>query len=841
MISQVGRGVRTLVTSNRPSRAQRKTLDTLRAHETIPPVFASTRSRDTVLNIIGGGPAATETVHWLAQLFADYKPQMNELEKLTGKRFSAQVNVIERRPVGEIAQGNAWAADHGNSSMNTGIEPRAVEEHKFGRWITDRSKLLGDTIGSHPMLKALFKSGFNSIYKKTADQKVTDHRSFLPRAVAGKYYQERFAAMLLKASQRLDVKLVTDTTATAIELGSGEEPAITTLSHSGNESKVKADLTMLATGTTLTSPITDESITEFCYQTSMNTEEVGRFLNDRGLLDPGTGKLAEGAKIGMGGTSLSLFDQLIAIAPHMDLFVEADGEPGYKINEAAAEKYQGALTIVSASKGNLVNPRTALEPAGEWTQTEPPLSSSSELWASVVTNPAYALKAYDKLAYAAIAHALGTTMQEVMKRAESTAELALAQKHDIEHFFQHMTAAKNAARPEDAQAEKMQASQSPSAALRQYHSAIYEGKVPSTDPSESMRRLKDTFGFAGDLVGTQKFIQMFMSKLTAGGASADSMRIYNKFFSDVAASPVHVQMAAGMLFESGIALHHPARYDAMQHREEGKPIVIMDVTGAAAVELDAFIVSPQFNADTEFSKSLVGQVQPIHDELPQFPITKAGRTVVAADGRPTSVLNFGLQGAGRRIASGSTYGSTTIDINNHPSSMDAGRTAASFMMSVIALRTVEHPSPIGETIRLFEEAMSKAMNVEAADEGAVVSATRNLNRQLIKKTEMVTVLQEAMQADAQATANVVAAAIPSRPGTPDMVKAVKENLGEEAATTFETRVAAKLGEIPSHAEILTLIRDLPSYRRDGTVQECKYVTDAAFKLAKEHQQSKQAA
>src|SRR5207245_218075 len=220
---------------------------------------------------------------------------------------------------------------------------------RFASYLSDNRKRLVEESKGHPVISTLLNRAFDGTYGPKGVL-VTDF-AVMTRAQQGLEELQRFRQArceTTKAFPFYHLHVLTNTSVEKIDISTPHKPMLGLAD--AHTKKIKGVLVgntvRLNTGTTLSSPISDSSVSEHSFIQAMNPQALKGFLASKNLLDE-TGQVKSSVKLALGGSGLSAYDQLLALAPMMSLFESDDTAPlGYKVSDEAKAKYQGAITFI---------------------------------------------------------------------------------------------------------------------------------------------------------------------------------------------------------------------------------------------------------------------------------------------------------------------------------------------------------------------------------------------------------------------------------------------------------------------------------------------------------------
>jgi hypothetical protein len=670
----------------------------------------------------GGGPRTTTQVAAEIQFLDDHADDFRRIQE-AGGRYDIQSVIVERKDESFIGRGNAWGPDQGGGTVNTGAEAAGIDyTDRLESFVSDNRDALEHAYRDNPVAASTLRSAFSG-NDAPGDGRPTTGRGVLTRQHQGFEEMKHFIGLTRSAQQRhpfYHLTVLPCTSAQAIDLSRPDKPAIALSDGSTNRSlgTIHADVVRLNTGTTTVSPVADPEVLAHSFVQAMEPAALNGFLGARGLLDE-TGQLKPGSRLALGGTGLSAYDQMIALQGPMNLLERDDSSPsGYRVTESAARKYRGAITFISNTEGKWVPPRHTTSKGPAWTQREDALGNTRELHAGFLHNQGEkVLTDWDDVMRGSIALALGTTPEQVDPRGLDTADLLAAQhERNLTHMGRLDEAAALAG---DARQQKIdEAAQTLEGARRQASLQAIIGLGMERDLGSAVEamELDAPHTFSGRAGYPMHRAQVAGLTQMAGGTPPDNaglLSTHGAWMSDITSSPVRVHEMASMLFRAGIASHLPGSYSgfsavrqasgqASSSQDGDKPLQFRGRDGSTA-RFDAFIVSPTFRRNAEPAiASLAGQVKAVHPGIPDLGEVTTNRRIVAADGQPSHVEDYSLNGKGDYVpGTRSRVGAFALDVNNRESATDVAPGLACRRMAAEHLAAVGVANPIAVVESLY--------------------------------------------------------------------------------------------------------------------------------------------
>lgn len=652
------------------------------------------KSVGTHVASVGGGPRGVIQAMAEAQLIQEQLGDFQYLQSL-GAQYAMKTTIIEKRGEEALGRGNAWGPEQGLGTTNTGSETVAEGlldyDSRLTYFASTRRAELQDQSSPNPVVAALLHKGFDGSRGPKGTPMVD--RSMLTRAQQGQEEADTFNRVRQGMAEsrdydfyRLDVK--TNVSVEHIDItsaGSPDKPVLT-LKANGSDAKetLQVDGVRLNTGTTLVSPIRDQAVAAHSFIEAMDHHKLNAFLQEKGLLDQ-AGHLKPGAKIVLGGTSLSAYDQLLALLSGALPVMERDDEHpmGYKVRDDMKERYQGAIVFVSNTAGKWVPPRHAHTPI--WSQTTAPLGNVQEQHALFLHQQGeQVFGAWSTLADASVALSQGITPEQVSQRGLSTEALLQAQHASSMQSAAKLLLARDLPEGSSEKSEKInEATHTLEGARRQAYFSTLLGMGMAHDPGQIDELNKQAPAtYAGR--GGYPMIRALPKAISEPGTEAwqNNVDVMKRFESmsgeDLIASPMYVHDCAAQLFEAGIATHMQASYGDIRAGNGGQHALSVTGRDGQVLEFDAFVVSPTFQRKANSAvMSLEGQNQPMHPQLPEVGRVAVNRRILSQEGKASNVQDFSLNGKGGAVnIGGNQWRKTAVfayDVNNRESAVETAR------------------------------------------------------------------------------------------------------------------------------------------------------------------------
>jgi hypothetical protein len=701
----------------------------------------SNRPSGTLLVSVGGGPRGETQAMAEMDLLRERRADFQRIQQLGGQ-YDIKTVIVERRGNEAVGQGNAWGAEHGLGTANTGVEGGSATPGSLLNYPErlrsflqqNRNRLAIDVHGNlvhEALLARAFDGTFGPRNVAAIDCAVMT-RAQVGAEAHGKFEQARVQTAQEFPFYKLEVK--PHTSVETVDITNPAKPVLG-LAHAATKEplgELVADTVRLNTGTTLANPIRDPQVKAHAFVGAMDPQALKEFLDAKVLLDD-SGQLKPGTRLALGGTSLSAYDELLALTAVMPLFEpDPQGPTGYKINEEAKEKYQGAITFVSSTPGQWVSPRHAHGPA--WQQSAEPLGSAREQHAMFLHEQGQEIfKAWGVLTDASVALAQATVPKAARQEGLSTEQLLAAQ---------HASTAQAASRLLDAKSLDGEAKQQAIAesthtlegARRQAHRSTIFGMGLERDPDGAVADMSavapNTFaGRARYIMERAQLKAITEPGSNVAGDNAALVRRVAAIMRDITASPFHVHDTAPLLFAAGIARYRSAPYRNFS-AEGGERALTLSCDDGSHETFDAFIVSPTLHRGAEPAlASLAGQAKPAHPQTPDHPEVGLNRQIVAASGEPSHVEDYSLNGRGVTLPG-------TSNLSNAFADDVSSRESAVEVAPGLALRRMAHEhlaaAGIEEPARIVEHLYRQLLPQDADHDREVARFAPAFERGMVK-------------------------------------------------------------------------------------------------------------
>lgn len=677
--------------------------------------------------LVGGGPRSSLQVCAEIDLLMrpDIQSQIRKIMALGGT-YDIRTTIVEKQGSESIGRGVAWNKDQEGTANNTGADYPGCAKRVRRLYVNEKEALLASVADSH-VGRAFYLSAYpkegglrlaNAAPEPRTDRSATlrkhfgeeEHRHFQSRLHAAQedeLLRQIYKVQVLPHTEVIDVD-------TSCPLGSKlavKGPA------GAAEKSIDADVVRLNTGTQLASPLNgaQQDIVEHSYIGPMSGDRLAAFLAEKGLLDD-RGRLKPGTKVLTGGTSLSLYDQLLALERVMKLTeIDAKSPLGYRITEDAKEKYRDAILITSRTEGKWISPKHSQGAA--WNQELAPVGSAREQHAMFLHNQGEELfKAWQDICVATVAAATGRTTATVKNEGMTTSGVLALQKEEND---KHLRAS---SRDED---------KTLYGARRQAYLSSMVGLGLERDFRGAAADLSEkaplTYaGRAGMLISRAQTSAITDPNSSASRRNRPLMDVYATRMQDIQGSPTTIQALAQELIDAGIASYTVGSYDGIRVDKSGKRLVFIDGKGERT-EHDFFLVSPVFNREANpVERSLAGKVDPIDARIPSAGRMGANRMLLRPDGAPLSVESYGLGASGVRPDEKSVLGLYAHDIAHKASGAQVATGLACRRLAEQHLAAAGRLDPVGDVEAIYQAllaGMETDYNVEvekfrgAFDEG----------------------------------------------------------------------------------------------------------------------------
>ncbi len=660
----------------------------------------TTKSR---LISIGGGPRGLSQTSEELKFLKRHEADFVALRGLGGKPYMT-TTVIDRGKFDDFGRGAAWTERNTVGTVNTGAE-LGYGDRLLAYYRTHKDEILTE-LKEHPVARAMFRAALTE--GKNGD--ILIDRAALTRSIQGREEQEHFRNLLDildddELSGMYKLVLLPETEAIGVDISRPDEPQVKTDSET-----LTADTVRLNTGTVSAPPLDtskQQNVLMHSYIGPMDSEKVKEKLGAEGLLDE-KGMLKPGAKILTGGSSLSLYDQLLTLHPVMDLFEEDEtSTTGYRVAEAAKVKYKDAILVTSNTPGKWVPPRHSHGLA--WTQNIKPLAGIKEQHALFLHGSGEEVhRAWQTIVDGSVAAATGRTPSQIRQEHYSTEQL-LEEAHKETSKHAEALKAKDEVKPEHTLY----------GARRQGYISTLTGFGMEADLGEASREMyklaPHTFkGREGYLIFRAQLTGITEPGTAVAENNEDMVQTLNTRMQDIIASPFRVHEMMHMLKEAGIVGYTTGSYSDIEAKpnDSQKALLFTDKQGKATGH-DLFLVSPTFQrAADPVVQSLAGKVDPVHSEAPDYGKVGSHR-MLQKDGAPVHIEDYGLTGRGVRVGR-STLGMFAQDVSNRESAVTIASGLAYRRFAQAAMAAAGYDNPVAVVDELYDKQLP--LEIEYAEE-----------------------------------------------------------------------------------------------------------------------------
>ncbi|MDE0283228.1 MAG: hypothetical protein OXN26_01575 [Gammaproteobacteria bacterium] len=652
----------------------------------------SPRTRESRLISVGGGPRGITQASEEIKFLKKYRKDFTAIEKLSGK-YNMTTMVMDKGKFDDMGRGTAWT-EQNKGTVNTGAEI-GYGERLSVYYRLNKKEILAE-LKAHPVARAMFKAAL----AEGKNGAVVVDRAALTRALQGREELQYFKNLLGELDDEelsgiYNLALMPETQVTGIDLSNPRMPLVET-----DTGKWPAGTVRLNTGTIVAHPLKpeQEDVLPHSYIGPMDPEKVKTKLGEKELLDEQQ-KLIPGARILTGGSGLSLYDQLLALHPVMDLFEEDETSmTGYKVSDAAKKKYQGFILVTGNTPGKWISPRHSHSP--EWTQKLDPIAGMKEQHALFLHGQGEEVyRSWQKIIEGTVVAATGRTPSQVRQDDLSTEQLLEEAHAETKKHAEAIKAADDDLRPEHTLY----------GARRQAYLASVLGYGMEKDLpaaiNELSRMAPHTFkGRNGYLMHRAQLKGISEPGKVIAENNADMIQTFSTRMQDITASPFRVHEMMHMLMEAGIAKYTPGSYAGITTTsgEDHKALSFTDNQGKKT-EHDFFLVSPTFQRQKDpVAASLEGQVDSIHPAHPSY--GKVGmHRMLQTSGEPAHLEAHDLSGKGIRVSGQSTLGIFATDVNNKESAVQIAPGLAYRRFAQEAMAAAGFKNPVEEIDNLYEK------------------------------------------------------------------------------------------------------------------------------------------
>jgi hypothetical protein len=668
--------------------------------------------RSTVISV-GGGPRFSNTVRSEIAFPEKHHSDFEAIQALGGK-YEIVTTGFERQSAEYVGRGVAWGPDQGRNggggTANTAAEvPNKGIMEKF--LVGQRESLAETYLTENNVVAAAVQlTSFRSGHRADGQQ-VTLHRASGTRSALGELELNTLHEAIAEAAERFPfyhVEIFAGIEISEIDLNAGGKPGVFAR-HTGSADRgefIQADTVRLNTGTTPGNPLRDEAVKAHSLVRPMDPTAVGQFLEAKNLLQDGA--IKPGTRLALGGTNLSFYDELIAVLAHTPGLVvfAPDTQLGYRVDQSVAARYQGLLTAISNSQ-KWIEPRHSYGVA--WTQAKDPLATPEELHAAFLHQDGQEVfRSWATVADASVGSTMNLTPGQVDRQGMTALEILQAQRTDNATHLDRLDASARESGPEKQRLHDA-ASQTLDGAKRQAYASTVLGFGPSRDPAATVAELGKKAPFTylnrnGYLMERAQLSAVTTPGTQAAADNGELINTHNKWLQAVIASPPVVHSIAAELATHGVLGHVAANYGGFSAGSSGQSRNLsLRATDGSKPEFDAFLVAPTLTrvGDPALA-SLKGQILPADARVQDLPTIASQRRIVAADGTPSRVEDFGFNGVGAWASRKSKVGAFAFEVNNRDSSVADGPRMAAMRMAAAHLKAAGFSDPEQEVANLFD-------------------------------------------------------------------------------------------------------------------------------------------
>ena len=630
-----------------------------------------------------------------------------------GGTYDVRTTIVEKQGRDSIGMGVGWNR-HQEGTVNTGAE-RWGYDNRMRHHLAKHRDDLEAGMKSNPVALAMLEKAFEDtgtthlskeevLAGKTESSAMPNaprvDRAATLRYQLGREEHDHFNAKVKEAAaddivgKIYHLEVLADTEVTGIDVAKPLRPAVQLSAQHGTPQPVHADVVRLNTGTTVASPLkaNQADVAAHSYVGPMSKEKLGAFLESKGLLDE-NGKLKPGTKVLTGGSSLSVYDQLLALDKFMGLMESDPASPyGYRITDEAKDSHKDSILITSATPGKWVPPRHTETP--RWTQDLRPIAGAREQHALFLHNDGEEVyKAWDDIQVATVAAATGRTPKQVRVEGTTTEEVLAVQMKETE---KHLKAS-------GGESEKTLYGAKRQAALSTLLGYGMEPDLAAAS-AEMNEAAPLTFkGRAEYLIHRAQLRAITNPESPVSKNNRALISVGNQRMQEVLASPVLTHALAPQLMEAGIARYTPGSYGNINADGEARSLSFVDQKGEKT-EHDFFLVSPTFQRSANpAERSLEGQVDPIDVTAPSVARVGQNRMLSRFDGAPLNVEDYGLSGRGVWGSEASLVGVYGPDVSNRESAVQVAPGLAYRRMAQQHLAAAGRLDPVGDVEAMYTD------------------------------------------------------------------------------------------------------------------------------------------
>ncbi len=505
--------------------------------------------------------ASTELTHRIRWGFSGFGPRNSILVKdvvvaLLAERemvkklgFSLDFHIFEQNDdATQAGVGNAFQTDC-DATINsdiTGETPLASAHRIPGKYkhiVSAAANLAGAVAEELEANLTKFEDEFRrrnpaalALLKETTDRggSVDTTRAFATRGLVGRVQAETIRKVLDFAEKEVPevrIKVYYGHTVIDADFSAPTKPKLLVRKNDGGSGQwLDFDFVQLANGTTGMVPVSDD-VAGKAFSSTPNVDSVRSFLAEHDLIGA-AGLIKPGSKIGITGARLSAYDCVPLLLNLTKMLIATDD--GWRLDETEAARYQGLLTFISHSAGDVSPPRHvhALGWPGEVS-----FLSSQEMHTIMLQ------KNFDWLSFvlpilkANIAAEIGTSPARIHRPMTTAERMADYHRQNDQHRGNKMTEV---------------------GLLRAGKPAIIEGfgfeaDIGLADKSLVARAPFTREGRAGFPFRYSTAYDMSQPDVARAGSNASFFKHWNTLWAHIAASPVAIQDMIAQLFGLGVA------------------------------------------------------------------------------------------------------------------------------------------------------------------------------------------------------------------------------------------------------------------------------------------------
>lgn len=701
-------------------------------------------ARDSVdyashLLLVGGGPRTIIQLNSEILFMIIYQHHFEALARL-GARYNIETTIVEKQKV--VGVGRSFN-DNQTGMMNTGVEsdisfplPVPFEganlnqlmsflsyTHRYENLIGPNSEAYYEHVKHLNLPGAMMFKNSLGPESSTQDGKLEHQRAYLLRRTVG---QEEVCTsnLILKLAESMlpfyNVQVLPSSMVRRIDISNIERPtAFVENLADGREMTIEASQIRLNSGTTVRDAVCDPRLQRLTFCQAMNAEHFKAYCAGRGLL--GTDGLLKGkVKIISGGIGLSGLDQITVLDHVMKLFEEDGSSLGFRVREAAKQKYANAITIVSRTASSACPPRHSF--TFEWQQDTKVLGSAKHLHGLFLHNYGEEVfRTWMTIIQAAVARARNVTFESAGCNEESLENLLRSQFEESMWFMNCRKSAGHQEKLGDMSSKKTTlrlATQTLYGAWRQAALGTLFGVGLDADANTAIAEMREL------APSTWKGREFFLYARGQAAAishptfakeksNADTFKKLDFLMKHVTSAPVEMHSMLHLLIDAGILQHVKGSYTDI------RPVNGSSKMNLAGALYDLFIVSPVFDRTEDKAElSVAKQVQHFDHNSPSYGLVGRHRRFVNKEGECVSVEDYGLGGKGFLISTDdgeiSRAGCFAFDVNNRSSAVSIASSLTLRRMAQAHLSAVgiSHPHKVLDGIYENAKAPIEMFNAE---------------------------------------------------------------------------------------------------------------------------------